>query len=192
MKANFDIKAFFSHLKHIFKDSVENIEAANTRKKEIMPFFLTSLGIMVVPFILAAIFGALKLGINLTGVFTAISFVGLIGVCAFGFLLWTVSKIKSKYKNIFCDNCNTRIEYGDNVSYTVTQVYETKNQNSNTGDITVKEFTKVDINCVCQNCNAKKTFKHEFLTMKISGGQREDRDVDTLIKDYFGNVINDK
>ena len=67
------------HVKHLWKDPINNIEEANTRKKEVMPWLLGSVGAAV---LFCGLGGALGIGI-----LSVFGFVGIVGVMVFGFLL---------------------------------------------------------------------------------------------------------
>lgn len=105
------------YLKHIVKDPINTIAEANARKKEIMPLFYGSLGVLALGLILQAAAGL--------DFMMAFSFIGLIGVAFCGFLFMVISTAKKRFEALTCDKCNylaelsTPEEFSKYVSYSV-------------------------------------------------------------------------
>ncbi len=184
------IKKFFAELKNDVKSPVKTPEEATARKKK-----FGKLALYCVAGIVG--FGALSLIPVVGGVFTV--FVIISGLCAAfcGFMWFVANKISKKFKDIFCEKCNTRIVYGDNVSFDVLgkRNVQTSSSSGNHAEAQLKEYTKVKINCTCQNCGAEKSFEHEFCTNIIKADSRHSsadskaRPIEGLVKNYFGDNV---
>lgn len=109
------------YLKHITKDPVTTISEAKARKKEIMPLFFISLGVLVISVVLQTFIDSLIMSIFLL--------IGLIGVGFCGFLFFVIQKAKQKFTALTCDKCNTMAEiktiedFNKYISYTVLKDY---------------------------------------------------------------------
>lgn len=105
------------YLKHIVKDPINNIAEADTRKKEIMPLFYVSLGILAVGLIL-------QLAVKLEFM-AALSFVGLVGVAFCAFLFSVIKGARQRFEGLTCNKCNTMVQiktsedFGKYISYIV-------------------------------------------------------------------------
>ena len=90
------------HFKHIVKDPISTIAEANARKKEILPLFYGSLGILIVG-IISQVFAKLDF-------MAIVSFIGLAGAAICLFLLSIVKSAKKRFEVLTCNNCNTLVE----------------------------------------------------------------------------------
>ena len=79
------------YVKHIVKDPITTIDEANTRKKEIMPLFFISLGVMVVGTLLMSLLDGMM-------VMSVLSLIGLVGVGFCGFLFFVISSAKKRFE----------------------------------------------------------------------------------------------
>ncbi|MBQ8747743.1 MAG: hypothetical protein IJZ08_07760 [Clostridia bacterium] len=163
------------HVKHLWKDPINNIEEANTRKKEVMPWLLGSVGAAV---LFCGLGGALGIGI-----LSVFGFVGIVGVMVFGFLLFIVHKAKEKFNALTCDKCNTMAviktpeEFEKYVSYTVggcTASYDgIKHPASNNGVVATVEAkgsaaATVAIDLKCPHCGERKKLAYHIVPFKCS------------------------
>ena len=108
-----------SYLKHIVKDPINTIAEADARKKEIMPLFYASIGVLALGLILQ-----LAAKLDFMAVF---SFIGLVGVAFCAFLFGVIAKSKERFEGLTCSKCNTLAEiktpedFAKYISYTVEQ-----------------------------------------------------------------------
>ena len=163
----------FAYLKHLWKDPINDMEEAKKRKKQVLPFFLVPFGLFLVLAFLSGVFDSDTL--------MTISMISGMVSCIPAFLLWMIFKIERKFKDIFCDKCKTRMENGDNISYKVLGIRETRSQQN--GSITITTYTNIKFDCKCQNCGAKKTFTHEFKATNSAVSP------EVFVEEYFGNII---
>lgn len=91
-----------NYFKHIVKDPINTITEADARKKEIMPLFYVSLGVLGLGLILQLV---AKLDFM-----AVLSFVGLVGVAFCGFLFWVIKKAKERFEGLTCAKCNALAE----------------------------------------------------------------------------------
>ena len=177
------------HLKHMWKDPINTIDEANTRKKEVMPGFYGSLGAAVLFCVLDGILG--------TGFLMIFGLIGIFGVMAFGFMLFIIKKAKEKFAALTCDKCNTLAtiktpeEYAEYVSYTVTSDVATfggiSHPASNNGvvpNVTAKGSASamVSIKLKCPNCGNVKSLSYIIAPFKCSVVENKVavRDVETV------------
>ena len=161
-------------LKHVVKDPVNTIPEANARKKEIMPILYVSLGVLALGLILQI---AVKLS------FMAIfSFIGLVGVGFFLFLLSVINKVKKRFECLTCDKCNTLAEiktpedFAKYVSYTVEKDVAdfkgyTGSNNATNGVFAKVEYTAtssavVSVKLTCPKCGEVKELKYTAVPFK--------------------------
>ena len=90
------------YLKHLVKDPINTIAEADARKKEIMPLFYVSLGILGLGLILQ-----LVAQLDFMAIF---SFIGLVGAAFCGFLFWVIKKAKERFEGLTCSKCNSLAE----------------------------------------------------------------------------------
>ena len=161
------------HLKHMWKDPINTMQEADARKKEIMPWFLGSLGAGV-------LFSVLS---NVLGFFAVLGMIGIFATMAFGFLLFVIKKAKAKFTALTCDKCNKMAEiktpeaYDEFVSYTIGKHEATYNGVSNPGTnngVVSKIEAKgsasviVSIDLKCPHCNNIKQLEYRITPFKCS------------------------
>lgn len=106
-----------NYFKHIVKDPIKTIAEADARKKEIMPLFYGSVGVIVISVILQ-----IAVELDFMSIF---SFIGLVGAGFCGFLFMVINKAKTRFQALTCDKCNTLAEiktpeeFARYISYTV-------------------------------------------------------------------------
>ena len=175
------------HLKHIWKDPINNIEEANARKKEIMPWFYGSIG--------AAFLGC---GLSILLDFLMIlGLIGVFGVMGFGFLLFIIKKAKEKFEALTCDKCktmaviNTPEEFAQLVSYTTRETDATflgvSHPASNNGVVSKIQAkgsatAVVFIDLKCPHCGNVKRLEYVITPFKCSLTEEKVlvRDVETV------------
>lgn len=157
-----------AYFKHLMKDPVNTIEEANARKKEILPWLYGSAGIMVVGLILQV---AAKLDF-----LAPLSFVGLIGVGFFGFLLAVLHDAKKRFQALTCKRCNaiaeikTPEEFAELVSFVVEKdeaVYKGYNGNKEPTNgayslvkISASSSAVLSVDLTCPKCGEVKHLKY--------------------------------
>ena len=194
-----------THLKHMWKDPINTIDEANARKKEVMPWLYGSIAVAVVPSILGSLISALDF-------LTMFSIVGVVGVMAFGFLLFIIKKATVKFEAMTCNKCNTMAviktpeDYLKYVSYIegdhVAEYQGISHPASSNGVISKVEAkgsatVVVSIDLKCPNCGEVKhliytitPFKCSAVEKKVLVGQVEvvktrlENAVKEVVKDY--------
>lgn len=185
------------YLKHIVKDPINNIAEADTRKKEIMPLFYPSLGLLVVGIILQLVLeGAIA---------SLVTIIGGIGVAFCAFLFWIIKKAKERFKALTCNKCNTMAEiktpeeFAKYVSYTVGKnvavydgVHHPSSNNGVVSEITASASATVhvEIELKCPHCGAVKKLLYTIVPFKCSAKQTKVavRDVE-LVKMRLENAV---
>ncbi|MBQ9783903.1 MAG: hypothetical protein IJW29_00175 [Clostridia bacterium] len=166
------------HLKHMWKDPINTIEEADARKKEIMPWFLGSIGV-------AVLFCALD-GILGTGILMILGLIGVFGVMAFGFMLFIIKKAKEKFAALTCDACKTMAKFENEFDYAAHVSYEVSESISsninapkpnNNGVITAIRAhgygsASVKIDLTCPNCKAVKKLVYNITPFKCEVEQK--------------------
>lgn len=192
------MKKIIQHLKHIWKDPINTIEEADARKKEIMPWLYGSIGVAVIPSILGSLVDALSF-------LTLFTIVGVVGLMAFGFMLFVIKKAKEKFAALTCDKCNTMAkfttpeEYAKYVSYTVGKFEATydgiSHPASNNGvvsKITAKGSASVvvSIDLKCPHCGNVKKLEYAVVPFKCADSQDKVpvRDVEIVKMKLENNV----
>lgn len=178
-------KSIIDEVKHIVKDPVTTVEEANERRKKV----LKVLGITVLYQLCLVLIGTFVEPLKIiTDILELPTGFVMLACLVFLIALWIM---KLKFKKLECPNCKTRITYGDNVKYTVLNVYTRTTSNQMQAER--KEYTQVQLDCRCQNCGAEKTFIREFCTQVVTatsaGATSQSRPLKELIEEYFGNQI---
>lgn len=166
-------------LKHLWKDPITTIAEAEARKKEVMPWLYGSIGLAVVPGILAGVVSALSF-------LTIFCMIGVVGLFFFGFLLFIISKAKAKFKALTCGKCNTMAEiktpeeFAEFVSYSVVKnraVFKgVSHPASNNGVVSEIKATGeasavVTINLKCPHCGNVKQLEYHIAPFRCSATQ---------------------
>ena len=172
------------HLKHLWKDPVNNMEEANARKKEIMKWLIGSI-------IATFLFSGLSLLGPLFYPLTFLSVFGLIaifGIMFFGFLLFIIKKAKEKFAALTCAKCNTMAtiktpeDYAAFVSYTVGTheasyigISHPASNNGIVSEIKAKGSASVvvSIDLKCPHCGNIKPLKYVIVPFKCSAVQEK-------------------
>lgn len=157
-----------AYLKHIVKDPINTIAEADARKKEIMPLFYGSAGVLALGLILQV---AAKLDFMV-----AFSFIGLVGVGFCGFLFMVVSSAKKRFEALTCNKCNflaeikTPEEFAKYVSFVVEKdeaVFKgyTGNKEPTNGvysqvKISASSNAVLSVELTCPNCGEVKHLKY--------------------------------
>ena len=174
-----------NYLKHIVKDPINTIDEADTRKKEIMPLFYSSLGILALGVILQLV---AKLD------FMAIlSFIGLVGVVFCLFLFSVIKGAKKRFEGLTCDKCHTLAQiktpedFAKYVSYSIEKdVAEFKGRSGNNqatnGVFSLVKYTGsssaiVSVELTCPHCGEIKHLKYYAVPFKCHA---EAKNVGTL------------
>ena len=174
------IKELLAWFKHIVKDPIKTIAEADARKKEIMPLLYVSIGVTVVFTVLNAL---LELGF-----FMIFALIGLIGIGFCAFLLFVISKAKTKFAALTCDGCNTMLDIDTKedflkyVSYEIlsdTTKFNLTHPSSNNGVVSSIRATGegnavLSVSFICPNCGKTKTFTYSIAPFKC---QREQKNV---------------
>lgn len=169
-----------TYLKHIVKDPINTMAEADARKKEIMPLLYGSIGLTVVGIALQLI---LKLEF-----FVAFSFIGVVGALFCAFLLFILSKAKTKFAALTCDGCGTMLdikteeEFGKYVSYQIlsdTTKFKLSHPSSNNGVVSSVQASGegnavLRVSFVCPHCGQTKSFQYSITPFKC---QREQKNV---------------
>lgn len=181
MKSN-----FFTTIKKQIKDPVNTIEEAKVRRKIFKKYLLILLAADV-------FFGFLQV-VDIPVLSTICTLLCLLTILiTFGDILLIVvaGKLIRKFKNLYCDSCNTRITYDKNVSYRVINTRSTMSSGDN--HAVLKGYATVEITCICQKCGKAKTFTHEFRTdvtrATDNTGDSHGDSIENLVIGYFGNVV---
>ena len=186
------------YIKHLFKDPITTVDECEARKKEIMPWFLGSIGLAVVP---SAIGGA----VSALSFLTIFGMIGIFAVMFFGFLLYVTIKAKEKFKALTCDKCNVMAEiktpedFAKYVSYTVGKnvaVYDgVSHPASNNGVVseikaTASASVKVAIDLTCPHCGNVKPLEYQIVPFKCAATQSKVlvRDVE-LVKSRLDGAV---
>ena len=101
------LKNLIPHLKHMWKDPINTIEEADARKKEIMPWLYGSIGVAVLGCGLSSLLGFLMI----------FGLIGIVGVMAFGFMLFVIKKAKEKFAALTCVKCNNMAKFSTPEEY---------------------------------------------------------------------------
>lgn len=168
------MKSPLNYLKHIVKDPINTIAEANARKKEIMPLFYVSLGVLVLGLILQL---AAKLDFM-----AALSFLGLVGVVFCGFLFWVIKKSKERFAGLTCSKCNTLAEiktHEDFAKYIAYNVEEDQaifkgysgNKEPTNGIYSLVKYSGsskavVSVDLTCPHCGEVKHLKYTCVPFK--------------------------
>ena len=174
------IKELLAWFKHIVKDPIKTIAEADARKKEIMPLLYVSIGVTAVFTILDAILS--------TGFLMIFGLIGLMGVGFCALLLFVISKAKTKFAALTCDDCKTMLDidtkedFAKYVSYDIlsdTTKFNLTHPSSNNGVVSSVRATGEGnavllVTFTCPNCGKSKTFKYSIAPFKC---QREQKNV---------------
>ena len=192
------MKNVIQQLKHMWKDPINTIEEADARKKEIMPWLYGSIGVAVVPSILGNLINALDF-------LTMFSIIGVVGIMAFGFLLFIIKKAKAKFEALTCDKCNVMAEiktaedFAKYVSYSVGKYEATylgiNHPASNNGVVSKVEAkgnatVVVPIDLKCPHCGNVKRLEYTVVPFKCSSVEEKVlvRDLET-VKTRLENAV---
>lgn len=175
-------------IKHMWKDPINTIDEANTRKKEIMPWLFGSIGL--------AVLGAGLSNIDGLSFLMIFGLVGIFGVMAFGFLLFIIKKAKQKFTALTCNKCNVMAEiktpedFAKYVSYTVgkheAEYLGISHPSSNNGVISKVEAkgsatVVVSIDLKCPHCGEVKRLHYTITPFKCSAVEEK-----VLVRDVEG------
>lgn len=181
------MKKLLTYLKHIVKDPIKTIAEADARKKEIMPLFYGSIGVLAVGLILQVI-----AKLDLMAIF---SFIGLVGVAFCGFLFWVIKKAKERFTALTCDNCHTMADiktheaFAKYVSFSVVEDRATfkEDQHSKVSPtngvhslvkISASSVGVVSIDVICPNCGSVKHLEYKTEPFKCHIEKKNVRVVD--------------
>ena len=159
----------FAFFKHLAKDPVNNVEEAEARKKEILPWLLGSVGGGVLCGILEGILG--------TGFLSIVILIAVAGMMFFGFLYAVASDAKARFAALTCQNCGTIAEFKSyeefmkHVSFTVIEDKATfvENQHSKVSPTNgVHSFVQVNatasavlaVDITCPKCGEVKHLRY--------------------------------
>ena len=169
------IKQVFSHLLHMWKDPINTVAEADERKKEVMPWFLGSIGS-------AVLFCALS-NIEVLGFLMIFGMISVFGIMAFGFMLFIIKKAKAKFEALTCDSCKimadikTPESYAKYVSYTIGEhkaMYKGISHPSSSDGVVSKVEASgkasvvVYIDLTCPHCGAVKPLEYRVEPFKCS------------------------
>ncbi|MBQ4066897.1 MAG: hypothetical protein IJD22_04540 [Clostridia bacterium] len=157
------------HFKHLVKDPITNLDDAEARKKEIMPWFLGCIAAGV-------LFGLLS-GIEALNFLSFVLIIPVAGIMFFGFLLSVIATAKKTFKVLTCEKCNTMPEiptaedFAKYVSYTVekdeatfngVKGYIDKNNQSvySTVSASGKASAVLNVTLTCPKCGEVKHLKY--------------------------------
>lgn len=191
------IKQVFAHLKHLWKDPINTVAEADERKKEVMPWLLGSIGATV-------LFCGLS-NIGPLGFLMVFGMIGMVGVMAFGFMLFIIKKAKTKFEALTCDSCKVMADiktpesYAQYVSYTIgthKAIYHgVSHPSSNNGVVSKVEASgsatvEVSIDLKCPHCGNVKPLAYRIVPFKCSLFEENVpvRDVE-LVKMRLGNEV---
>ena len=185
------------HLKHMWKDPINTIDEANARKKEILPWLFGSIG--------AAILFCGLSNIDPLGFLMIFGIVAIVGVMAFGLMLFVIKKAKEKFAALTCNKCNVMAEiktpedFAKYVSYTVgtheAEYHGISHPASNNGVISKVEAkgsatVVVSIDLKCPHCGEVKRLNYTITPFKCSAIEEKVlvRDVE-LVKTRLENNV---
>ena len=193
-----------AYLKHIVKDPINTIAEADARKKEIMPMFYGSAGILVVGLILQV---AAKLDFM-----AAVSFVGLVGVGFCGFLFMVIGSAKKRFEALTCSKCNflaeikTPEEFAKYVSFVIEKdeaVFKGYSGNKEPTNgvyslvkVSASSSAVLSVELTCPNCGEVKHLKYSATPFSCHVERRNvpARDyavVRSSMEDLVRTVVND-
>lgn len=187
-----------AYFKRLVKEPINNIAEADSRKKEIMPWFYGSIALAVVPSILGGTISALSF-------LTIFGIIGIFAIMFFGLLLFVIHKSKEKFKVLTCSKCNqmaeikTNEEFAKYISYTVGKneaVFKgISHPASNNGIVseitaTASASVNVEIELKCPHCGNVKKLNYAIVPFKCSAKQSKVavRDVE-LVKVRLENAV---
>ena len=168
------------HLKHMWKDPINTVDEANARKKEIMPWFIGSVGVAVLSGILS--------NVGPLGFLMIFCLIGVFATMAFGFMLFVIKKAKEKFAALTCDKCNVMAEiktaedFAKYVSYTVgkheAEYLGISHPASNNGVVSKVEATGkasvvVYVDLKCPHCGNVKRLEYYITPFKCSDVQEK-------------------
>ena len=171
-----------AHLKHLWKDPINTIEEADARKKEVMPWFIGSVALAVVPGVLSGF-----LNMAFLTVFTIVFFFAAL---AFGFMLFVIKKAKEKFKALTCNKCNvmaqikTTEDFNKYVSYVISGneaahkgVSHPASNDGVVSEVKASAAAKAtaDIDLTCPHCGTVKQLKYHIVPFKCSAVQTKVR-----------------
>lgn len=179
------MKKLIQHLKHMWKDPINTIEEADARKKEVMPWLYGSIGVAV-------------LGCGLSNVgpldfLMIFGLMGVIGVMAFGFMLFVIKKAKEKFAALTCDKCNTMAKFTTSEEYaehvrcglikheaTYNGISHPQSNNGVVSEIRAKGSASavVSIDLKCPHCGNVKKLEYVVVPFKCSYVEKK-----VLVKD---------
>ena len=176
-----------AYLKHIVKDPINTIEEADARKKEIMPLFYGSVGVLALGLILQI---AAKLDFMV-----AFSFIGFIGIAFCGYLFFVIKSAKQRFEALTCNKCKTIAElktseeFAKYISYTVEKdeaVYKGYSGNKEPTNgvyslvkVSASSSAVLSVKLTCQNCGEVKDLKYSATPFSCHIEQKN-----VPIKDY--------
>ena len=166
-------KNFLEKIKFFLTEPVKSSAEADARKKELIPYTLISLGIVVIFLILGMAIAPIKI------VFDIIAYIAMFFVFVFGWCLFKSITLKKKFADLECSNCKTVIKYSPDFKIDVKNksfsISDKKTQNSKAGidiEVTGIETSSVSIGCKCQECGTEKQLNKIFTTVHCTMSQR--------------------
>ena len=186
-----------AYIKHLMKDPINTMDEANVRKKEIMPWFIGSIVLAVVPGILE--------GILVTGFLSIFSLIGIFATMFFGLLLFVIKKAKEKFKALTCNKCNTLAEiktaedFAKYITYSFDKneaVYEGISHPASKDGVvscvtaSASASVNVTIELKCPNCGNVKKLNYAIVPFKCSAKESNVAVCNVeLVKSKLENVV---
>ena len=110
-------------------------------------------------------------------------------VAAAGIIVFLNFKWNQKNQRNFCQDCGTRFDYEECVSWEVSDVERktmTTNPNSQSKQVIQKDVATVVFTCTCAECGSEKTFSEKYdITLWYDDGSRKDVNLQNAAKNYF-------
>ena len=188
-----------AYLKHIVKDPINTISEADARKKELMPLFYGSVGVLTVGLLLQVV-----AQLDFMAIF---SFIGLVGVAFCGFTFWVIKNAKERFEGLTCDNCHTLAEiktpedFSRYVSFVVEEDKATFNENQHSKisptngvhslvKISASSSGVVSVAITCPNCGTIKHLVYKAVPFSCHLEQKNVRVVDyQAVYTHMANTV---
>lgn len=173
-----------SYFKRI-KEPIAKAEEAAPLIKETRTYLLIALGISMLFSLLGIIIPVLKT------VFEIIGLIGMFAAFYFGIILYSMTRVVKRLKNLTCDKCGSKLGDPENTTY---QEISRRWQDSNDSKkAESKLYVTVQFTCKCPKCGTVKSFKETLCSGSINVTNYSTRDniisTQKLVDDYLDGLI---
>lgn len=173
-----------SYFKRV-KRPISKVEDAKPIMKETKIYLLISAAVLLVFSSIGAFVDAVSIPFSIIGI------LAFVPTAYFGIMLYAMTRVVRRFKNMHCDKCNAAFVLNENTTWKEVKRVWKDSASQRIAESTL--YVTVKITCVCPDCGAVKTFTETLCSGKITVTDNFSKDTvvstRSLVEDYFNGII---